>query len=1539
MYSVFKMDKFRRLMESRTVVYGIRNIAAAAFGLSMGLVTNITLANPENPTVVAGTVEFNELANQLQITNSPGSIINWQGFSINQNEITQFLQQSNQSAVLNRITGPDISNLLGQLISNGKVFVINPNGLVIGAGARIDAAGFVGSTLNISDQDFLSGNFRFSGSGGAIINNGAITAGPNGEVVLIAPTIQNSGSINALNGEIILAAGREVILTSLNNENISFRISSQGDEVLNLGSLVAQNGAIGVFANQIVNSGSISANRVSQDVGGRIVLQADGSNQIAGEITALGTDANGGEIRLLGDSITLQSASVDVTGRNGGRVLIGGEFQGRGSLPRARQTLIDQNSVVHADALTQGNGGEIIAWSEVNTQTFGRLTARGGADSGNGGLVETSSRGSLSFGQPADVSASNGVAGTWLLDPEDIVIDSGGADSISSALNGGSNVEIKTADSGSGEGNITVAAPITKSEGEGDAALSLTAHNQIAVNAPIQSTSGRLHVSLHAGTGISVNAGIATNGGNYSASIIPSLSATSASNDTESTDSGSETKADAGAGAESKVNSAVDSNEVKELVGGTPSVTATKPDTTKNNENVAEVVQQSETNKTGPVTPQPNVNEVAQEVVVASVAPTQLVSEPPEQIQPEQLVEVVAKVNQEAVPVMALPVDPISQTGITLLASIETAGGNLTLDAGSKGLLSINTTIDSSNEQSGAQGGDIQLLGYQVGIFDESVVDASGAAGGGEILIGGDQQGQNPEVPNSDAVFVSETAVIKSDALDAGDGGKVIVYADRVANIHGKISARGGVNGGDGGFVETSGKESLSVSHTPDISAPAGDPGSWLIDPDQIDIIDDNISAPDNTNIPATNPFVSTGNAQIKAFLIRSALIGGANVAITTANSGAGTGDINWLTDLNLNNSRSLGDPLLGSLTLTAINDINFQGSIFDSDILIDDNIQNLQLDAGGDVNIIGNMFSPFQPRTLQARGDIIITADNFVATGGFDPGQSINVIAGGALDIRVNNEVRLLGGVGLNDVNVISFGSGSVLNATNLVLGDSNGGVSTLQLGDSGAAITGVVTLTGNLTMEGGSQFSNGNITANSIDLIAGFFSENGTVNTNVLNWTAGIFENAGLTTTGLVTIDGGGTRSVGTDAIWNIANTSTVNWNNGDIDLDGRINNAGIFNALSDGDFIPRSDPPDRSPRVFNNTGTFNRNGPTPGSVIEFGIADKANEAPYLFVNSGTLNVQQGDLIFYEARDPNLLTNIVGGFVQTGGVINLAGGNISSQISTEFGFPTLLPGSLEFQGGTLTGGVSDTVFTGGNIFGDVATTNTTISPGQSPGSLNFNGNLTTNPGTIFEIEIFGTAPGQFDTINVTGTAQLNNPTLNVTHPTYVPPVTLVNDRFNVISALTLAVNPGVTVNQPALVPGTIATDGVMLGAMGEFYFLDYVGGGPIPPVVTPPVVTPPIVTPPVVTPPVIIPPVVVMPPIVNPVLPVIPEIVTTPGFPPNLITVNPIVPGTSLVPVQMPSPDRSIEFDSSDLTIALLEQLPRNQGINQSTEFLQCF
>ena len=198
----------------------IAHVAIAGAAL-LGLVHGAG-ANPTGPQVAAGTASIQGLGtNNVKVTNSPGSIINWQSFSIGAGQTTQFVQQSASSAVLNRVVGADVSQIHGTLMSNGRVFLVNPSGMMFGAGSRVDTAAFVAAT-NMSNADFLGGNHGWSRQGSFLevhgrfevnqltlteagissmgINSGAIT-------LKTAGTLDLQGGIDANGGDIILEAG------------------------------------------------------------------------------------------------------------------------------------------------------------------------------------------------------------------------------------------------------------------------------------------------------------------------------------------------------------------------------------------------------------------------------------------------------------------------------------------------------------------------------------------------------------------------------------------------------------------------------------------------------------------------------------------------------------------------------------------------------------------------------------------------------------------------------------------------------------------------------------------------------------------------------------------------------------------------------------------------------------------------------------------------------------------------------------------------------------------------------------------------------------------------------------------------------------------------------------------------------------------------------------------------------------------------------------------------------------------------------------
>ncbi|WP_228893499.1 YDG domain-containing protein [Pseudoduganella aquatica] len=410
-------------------------LVAACYGSAYG--------NPSTPQVVAGQATFLQQGNLYSITNTPNTIINWQNFSINPNEITRFIQQSGDSKVLNRIVGQDPSKILGSLQSNGKVYLINPNGILFGKDARVDVNGLVASSLAISNSDFLAGKNHFGGAGaGKVINQGSITTPSGGQVYLIGSGVENSGVITSPQGEVVLAAGNSVQLVDSANPDVHVVVSAPADQALNLGQVLAAGGKVGIYGALVNQRGRINADSATVGENGKIVLKAGGANsttmlEAGSQTSATNSAGKGGEIQLLGERVGLSgNAAVDASGAaGGGSVLIGGDYQGQNAaVPHARQTYIGADASVRADATVRGDGGKIIAWSDGATRVFGQLSARGGAQGGDGGLVETSGH-YLDMQGKVDTRAQapGGKSGTLLLDPTDIYI----ADNALAAFYGG----------------------------------------------------------------------------------------------------------------------------------------------------------------------------------------------------------------------------------------------------------------------------------------------------------------------------------------------------------------------------------------------------------------------------------------------------------------------------------------------------------------------------------------------------------------------------------------------------------------------------------------------------------------------------------------------------------------------------------------------------------------------------------------------------------------------------------------------------------------------------------------------------------------------------------------------------------------------------------------------------------------------------------------------------------------------------------------------------------------------------------------------
>ena len=219
---------------------------AVAAAFVPGLWLAAAHANPNAPIVVYGSASFATQGKTLTVTNTPGAIINWQSFSIGAAERTHFQQQSTASTILTRVRGQDPSVILGTLSSNGRVFLVNANGIVFGAGSRIDTQGLIASTLNISDADFKRGLLKFNkeGAAGSIQVDGYINAG-SGDVYIIAPnaTVGREGVIKSEGGNVVLAAGEKIEIGSRNLNDMKFEVQAPANQAQVLGKI--SGGAVG----------------------------------------------------------------------------------------------------------------------------------------------------------------------------------------------------------------------------------------------------------------------------------------------------------------------------------------------------------------------------------------------------------------------------------------------------------------------------------------------------------------------------------------------------------------------------------------------------------------------------------------------------------------------------------------------------------------------------------------------------------------------------------------------------------------------------------------------------------------------------------------------------------------------------------------------------------------------------------------------------------------------------------------------------------------------------------------------------------------------------------------------------------------------------------------------------------------------------------------------------------------------------------------------------------------------------------------------
>ncbi len=441
------------MMRQRLLYGGIQLGVAIAL---IPMISPLLLAQSITPSRTGGTA-VTRTGNQFEITGGQRSHDNanlfqqFERFGLTQSQIANFIADPGVRNILATVNGGEASVIDGLLRvsgSNANLYLLNPSGILFGPNARLDLpASFFASTANgvqfgdrtldlFSNPDFaqLVGNptgFSFSAlNPGAVVNTGNLAVTSGQSLSLTGGAVINTGTLTAPGGQITVAAipGETHVRLSQTGALLSLDVLPDG-----LTSLATAPTTLP----ELLTGGVIPDMGLQVDADGTVRLvatntaipTATGTAIASGTLNASGTV--GGNVDVLGDRVGVVNATLNADGTTGGGTLrIGGDYQGRGTIPNATHTYVNADSSLTANAIASGNGGRIIVWADDSTAYYGTLSATGGSTSGNGGFAEVSGRQNLGYYGSANLSATNGISGSLLLDPENIVIGAIGTDDI-----------------------------------------------------------------------------------------------------------------------------------------------------------------------------------------------------------------------------------------------------------------------------------------------------------------------------------------------------------------------------------------------------------------------------------------------------------------------------------------------------------------------------------------------------------------------------------------------------------------------------------------------------------------------------------------------------------------------------------------------------------------------------------------------------------------------------------------------------------------------------------------------------------------------------------------------------------------------------------------------------------------------------------------------------------------------------------------------------------------------------------------------------
>ena len=335
--------------------------------------------------------------------------------------------------------------------------------------------------------------------------------------------------------------------------------------------------------------------------------------------------------------------------------------------------------------------------------------------------------------------------------------------------------------------------------------------------------------------------------------------------------------------------------------------------------------------------------------------------------------------------------------------------------------------------------GTVTVIGDHITLGNNAEIHADGPFGGGQVNIGGEYQGGG-SLPWAKTVDVAATATITANAIDIGNGGKAVLWSSDSTRMEGRIEAKGGDRGGNGGTVETSSHGELDVQGSVDASSPHGTNGEWLLDPRNVTIQNGSGVA-----IPVGGGTIAApaNNYSINAASISAALTAGNNVKITTGGGGAQTGN---MTVAGATIAKTGGAAT--TLTLEAKQNLDISGSSITST----SGVLNVIL-WPHDTNIAAGGYLRLDTTTITTNGGYLHMA------GGLDDGSNGGVAADGRPDGFALSTTNGFGGIEINNAVNITTAGGSVLmqgdtTAANPT-GNSGIGINDLSLNSGVGAIT----------------------------------------------------------------------------------------------------------------------------------------------------------------------------------------------------------------------------------------------------------------------------------------------------------------------------------------------------------------------------------------------------------------------------------------------------------------------------------------------------